>query len=78
MTKPRNYKEEYRKFHASPEARKNRSARGKARREMIKKVGKAAVAGKDVDHKVPLRKGGGKGMSNLRIRSIKANRGDKS
>jgi 5-methylcytosine-specific restriction endonuclease McrA len=45
---------------------------------MIKKVGKKKVAGKDIDHKHPIKKGGGNGMTNLRIRSVKANRGDKS
>jgi hypothetical protein len=42
---------------------------------MVKKHGKAALAGKDVDHKIAIRNGGGNGK-NLRIRSIKANRGD--
>lgn len=76
-TKPRNYADEYAKFHSSPTARKNRSARNKARRLMVKAKGAAAVAGKDVDHKKKLRSGGSNSMSNLRIRSIKANRGDK-
>lgn len=46
----RNY--EYDKAYAArPEQRKARSNRNKARRLMIKLHGKAAVKGKDVDHK---------------------------
>jgi hypothetical protein len=30
--------------------------------------------GKDVDHKVPLRKGGSKSLSNTRIKSVSSNR----
>jgi hypothetical protein len=74
----RDYAEEYREYHSKPSQRKNRSNRNKARRLMIKKHGKAKLKGKDVDHKHPMKKGGGNGMKNLRIRSVKANRGDKS
>jgi 5-methylcytosine-specific restriction endonuclease McrA len=49
-------------------------ARVKARREVIKKVGKAAVRGKDIDHRVPLSKGGSNTMDNFRIASRSANR----
>ena len=78
MAKERDYAKEYREYHAKPNQRKNRSNRNKARRLMIKKHGKAKLDGKDVDHKRPMKKGGGNSMSNLRIRSVKANRGDKS
>lgn len=78
MAKERDYAKEYREYHAKPNQRKNRSNRNKARRLMIKKHGKAKLDGKDVDHKRPMKKGGGNRMSNLRIRSVKANRGDKS
>jgi len=50
------------------------AARVQARRDVIKKVGKAAVAGKDVDHKTALSKGGGNSMSNLRVVSAASNR----
>lgn len=50
------------------------AARVQARRDIIKKVGKSAVAGKDVDHKRPISKGGGSGLSNLRIVSAAVNR----
>jgi hypothetical protein len=43
---------------------------------MEKTHGKAALAGKDIDHKKPLRKGGSNGHGNLRVRAVKANRGD--
>ena len=70
----RNYAEEYDRYHASPEQRKNRANRNKARKEVEKRVGKAALRGKDVDHKRPLAKGGGNGKGNLRIQSKRANR----
>jgi hypothetical protein len=78
MAKERDYAKEYREYHAKPSQRKNRSNRNKARRLMIKKHGKAKLDGKDVDHKRPMKNGGGNHMNNLRIRSVKANRGDKS
>jgi len=53
-------------------------ARMKARYWAIKKYGKAALAGKDLDHKTPLQAGGGNDPSNWRIRDIHENRGDKS
>lgn len=65
----RDYKAEYKAHHASPEAKKDRAARNKAARAK-------GVAGKDVDHKVPLRSGGSKSLSNTRVRSVSANRSD--
>lgn len=70
------YAKHYAEYQGKPEQIAKRSARNKARRAMLKKHGAKALAGKDVDHKKPLRKGGGNGMSNLRLRSIKSNRGD--
>lgn len=78
MPTRRNYAKEYREYHAKPEQIKNRAARNKARSEMTKKVGASALRGKDVDHKVPLSRGGSTRTSNLRVRSVSANRGDKS
>jgi hypothetical protein len=72
---PAQLKKHYAEYQGTPEQIKKRAQRNAARREMEKKHGKAALAGKDVDHKTPIRSGGGNG-SNLRIRSIKANRGD--
>lgn len=71
----RNYREEYDNYHGKPEQRANRSKRVLARREMEETHGKAALAGKDVHHKKPLRSGGGNGKSNLAIASVKSNRG---
>ncbi len=77
MTKPRNYAKEYSDFHGKPEQIKKRAARVKARRIMEKEGAVTKGDGKDVDHKVPLRKGGSTERSNLRVRSVKSNRGDK-
>ncbi len=75
--KKRDYKKEYREYHSKPQQKKNRAKRNAARRKMVAKYGKAAVRGKDVDHKRPLSKGGSNRMSNLRITSRKFNRGRK-
>jgi len=71
--KARNYKEEYERYHSQPKQKKRRAQRNAARRLMIKKKGKAAVAGKDVDHKD--RNTANNALSNLRIQSKKKNRG---
>lgn len=47
---PRNYRREYDRYQGRPEQRRNRSERNKARRLMIKKYGKAALDGHDIDH----------------------------
>lgn len=73
MAKPRNYREEYDKYHGTAEQRANRSKRVLARRAYEKAHGDQT--GKDIDHKKPLRSGGGNGMSNLRATSVKKNRG---
>jgi hypothetical protein len=62
-------------YNARPENIEKRSNNNQARRIMKKKVGAAALAGKDVDHIRPQRSGGGNSKGNLRIRSQKANRG---
>ncbi len=61
-------------YQASPEQKKIRAERNAARAEMKKKLGAAAIAGKDIDHKHPIRNGGGNSAGNLRVRSEKANR----
>lgn len=72
----RNYKKEYAEFHGKPEEIKKRAERVKARR-MLEKTGAVHKGdGKDVDHKKPLRAGGTTTKSNLRVRSVKSNRGD--
>lgn len=71
----RDYKKEYDNYHASAEQRKKRSSRNKARRKMVKSVGKRKLLGKDVDHKDgnPLNNS----RSNLRVRSKSKNRSRK-
>ena len=79
----RDYKKEYAQYHGKPEQIKQRAERVKAQR-LVDKTGKDANGngkankreGKDIDHKKPLRNGGKTTKSNLRIRSIKANRSE--
>ena len=77
MPEKRNYNYDL-KYQSSPEQVKNRVARNKARRNLTKKLGESALKGKDVDHRKPLSKGGSTKGSNLRLRSVSSNRGDKS
>ena len=63
----RDYKDEYKKHHSSPQAKTDRAARNKAARAK-------GQPGKDVDHKVPLRKGGSKSLNNTKLRSVSSNR----
>lgn len=72
----RKYSAYDREYQARPEQKKKRAARNAARRLMIRKHGKAALKGRDVDHKRGVK--AGNGPSNLRIRSRSANRADKS
>ena len=62
-------------YQASSEQKKNRASRNAARAAVVKKKGKAAVKGKDVDHKngSPTDNSAG----NLRIEPKKKNRGRK-
>lgn len=70
----RNYRAEYDKYHASPEQKRNRAMRNAARREMERKGVVSKGDGKDVDHKVPIAKGGGNGKGNLRAVPASSNR----
>jgi hypothetical protein len=70
----RDYKKEYQNYQGKPEQIANRSDRNKARRVMEKKVGSAALKGKDVDHKKRLMAGGSNSVSNLRLQSPSVNR----
>ena len=73
----RDYAKEYADFHGKPEQIKRRAERVKARRIMEKTGAAHKGDGKDVDHIKPLTSGGTSGKTNLRMRSVKANRGDK-
>lgn len=50
MPKKRDYAKEYREYHAKPAQKKRRAQRNAARRKAVKKHGKAALRGKEVDH----------------------------
>lgn len=68
----RNYADEYARYQGTPEQIAKRAARNKARREYVKAHG-PLTSKQDVDHIVPLSKGGGSGASNLRAVSEGAN-----
>ena len=70
----RDYNQEYSEYHAKPEQKKNRAKRNAAR-NMLKKEGRVKKGdGKEVDHKKPIRKGGGNGKGNLRVLEKAKNR----
>ena len=63
----RDYRKEYDEYHGKPEQIANRGKRVQARLDMEKTHGAAALAGKDIHHKKPLRNGGGNGKGNLAV-----------
>jgi len=72
---PRNYDREYETYQGTPEQIKNRASRNAARRKMEKKHGKAALNGKDIDHKDGNPRNNDK--KNLRVTSKSLNRSKK-
>lgn len=72
---PEQIKKMDRGYNHEPKHIKGRSLRNQARTIMAKDLGKKAIAGKDVDHKVMVKDGGTNARSNLRVRSQHANRG---
>jgi hypothetical protein len=68
----RDYKQEYKNYHASPEQKKKRASRNAARSEMEAKGKVRKGDGKDVDHKNTNARDNSKG--NLRVQSKSANR----
>jgi hypothetical protein len=70
----RDYREEYDSFHGTPEQKKRRAARNKARRHLERDGRVSKGDGKDVDHKDhnPLNNS----SSNIRVRDRSANRSD--
>lgn len=70
----RDYKTEYAKYHSRPEQIKNRTERTTARRQANAAGVTHKGDGKDIDHKVPLSKGGSNAKSNQRVVSASTNR----
>jgi len=70
----RDYRKEYDTYHAKPEQKKNRAKRNAARNKLEKEGVVHKGDGKEVDHAVPMRNGGGNSRSNLRVKPIAANR----
>lgn len=70
----RDYKTEYEKYHSRPDQIKNRSKRTTARRKANEDGRTTKGDGNDLDHKVPLSKGGSNGKSNQRVVSASNNR----
>jgi hypothetical protein len=63
----RDYKREVALYTSKPEVKKKRAEQNAARREM-ERAGKVHKGdGKDVDHRVPLSRGGSTNKSNLRV-----------
>lgn len=77
MTKPRDYGKEYAEYHSKPDQKKNRAQRNAARSKMEKVGAVKKGDGKDVDHKTPIKSGGGNSRGNLRATSVAFNRGRK-
>jgi len=70
----RDYKREVAQYTSKPEVKKKRAEQNAARRQM-EKAGKVHKGdGKDVDHRVPLSKGGSTSRSNLRVVPSSQNR----
>lgn len=72
MSKKRDYAKEYRDYHGKPEQIKRRAERNKSRQKLIDAG--VNVKGKDVDHKD--HNTANMSRSNLRVRSVHANRAD--
>jgi len=67
-----------REYERRPEVKRKHAERVKARRWAIKRYGKRAIEGKDIDHIRSLESGGSTTMSNIRVRDIGSNRADKT
>jgi hypothetical protein len=67
-----------RAYQKRPEVRRRHILRLRARRRAEKLYGKAALAGKDVDHVKALKAGGGNEPGNIRLRDMRRNRADKT
>lgn len=72
---PEQIRAHYESYQGRADQIAKRSQRNKARRTMEKEHGKAALKGKDVGHRTPIKNGGTNARSNLQIQSVKSNRG---
>jgi len=70
----RNYKREYEQYQGTEVQKKRRAERNAARNALMKKGVVKKGDGKDVDHKVPLSKGGINKPSNWRVQTAGNNR----
>lgn len=70
----RNYRNEYDKYHSSPEQKARRAARNKARRQMEREGKVSKGDGNDVNHVRPLVKGGSTDKANLKVIPASKNR----
>lgn len=75
MAKKRNYKREYRKFHSSTAAKKDRASRNKVRRAATRAGTVRKGDGKDIDHRNGNPRDNRK--SNLRVVNRSRNRSKK-
>jgi 5-methylcytosine-specific restriction endonuclease McrA len=76
MPSSKGYKRDYQqenKYKAQPEQIKARVARNKARQQALASGAVHKGDNKEVDHKVPLSKGGSNAKSNLRVVSASSN-----
>ena len=71
---PRRYDLEYAAYDGTPAVKKKRAMRNAARRQAMRDGVVSKGDGKDIDHKVPLAKGGTNAKSNLRAVSASKNR----
>jgi hypothetical protein len=69
------YRRHYRDYQGKPEQIAKRSLRNQARAIVEKRVGAAALKGKDVGHKTPVKSGGTNAPGNLKVQSVATNRG---
>ena len=70
----RNYRKEYDTYHSSSGQKKARATRNAARRKALRDKLVAKGDGREVDHRVPLSKGGSNGSDNTRVVSRETNR----
>jgi hypothetical protein len=74
MATKRNYRQEYLNYDGTPEIKKRRAERNKARRIMEREGVVHKGDGLDIDHKKPLSKGGTTTRSNLKAVPASKNR----